>query len=184
MRKRGRLCPVALAGSLDSGLRRLLHNQKRLLRNYVKEGMVALDVGCGPGLFTRGMARFVGDSGKVIAVDMQDGMLKILKEKIQGTELEKRIKLHKCPEDRLGVSEKVDFVLAFYVVHEVPDDAAFYREVKSLLKQNGTFFVIEPKFHVTKSEFEETINRAASNGFKIIKRPRVLLSWAAVLEKK
>ncbi len=59
----------------------------------------------------------VGKSGRVIAADMQEGMLQKVKEKITGTELEERILLHKCGKDNIGVSEAVDFVLLFYMVH-------------------------------------------------------------------
>jgi len=55
-------------------------------------------------------------------------MLQKLKEKIDGTELEKRITRHKCEENKIGVSEKVDFILAFYVVHEIPNQEEFFGE--------------------------------------------------------
>jgi ubiquinone/menaquinone biosynthesis C-methylase UbiE len=37
--------------------------------------MTVLDIGCGPGFFTIDMARMVGDSGRVIAADLQAAML-------------------------------------------------------------------------------------------------------------
>jgi len=50
-----------------------------------------LDLGCGPGFFSVEMAEMVGASGKVIAVDMQEGMLRKLESKIQGTEIENEL---------------------------------------------------------------------------------------------
>ena len=44
--------------------------------------MTVLDVGCGPGFFTLDMARLVGPSGRVIAADLQEGMLEKLGQKI------------------------------------------------------------------------------------------------------
>jgi cyclopropane fatty-acyl-phospholipid synthase-like methyltransferase len=38
-----------------------------MLGPYVKPGMTVLDVGCGMGFFSIGMARMVGDEGRVIA---------------------------------------------------------------------------------------------------------------------
>ena len=77
-----RVCPVALSGSLDNGIRRYLQNPQKILRPYINEGMTVLDVGCGPGFFSIEMARMVGKSGRVIAADMQEGMLQIIKVKI------------------------------------------------------------------------------------------------------
>ncbi|NTV47311.1 MAG: class I SAM-dependent methyltransferase, partial [Chlorobiales bacterium] len=118
---RQRVCPVERAGSLDSRIRRWLQDPKKILSPYVKDGMTVLDVGCGPGFFSTGMAQLVGKSGRVIAADLQEGMLQKIRDKISGTELEDRITLHKCEETRIGVSEPVDFVLLFYMVHEVPN---------------------------------------------------------------
>ena len=64
--------------------------------------MTVLDLGCGPGFFSVALAQIVSDTGKVIAVDLQEGMLQKLKDKIKGTELENRITLHKCEEDKIG----------------------------------------------------------------------------------
>ena len=76
-----RVCPVERAGGLDNRVRTLLQNPQKILGNYVKEGMTALDLGCGPGFFSIGMARIVGESGLVIATDLQEGMLQKLKMK-------------------------------------------------------------------------------------------------------
>jgi ubiquinone/menaquinone biosynthesis C-methylase UbiE len=35
--------------------------------------MTVLEVGCGPGFFTLDIAEMVGESGKIIAADVQDG---------------------------------------------------------------------------------------------------------------
>ncbi|NQE46742.1 putative arsenite methyltransferase [ANME-1 cluster archaeon GoMg2] len=178
-----RVCPVERASGLDNLFRKWIHNPDKILGDYIKEGMVVLDVGCGPGFFSVEIAKMVGKSGKVIAVDLQEGMLEKLKNKIQGSEIEKRIELHKCETDKIGISTNLDFVLAFYMVHEVPDLETFLEEIQSILKPDGTFFIIEPSFHVSKQAFEETIDKAVAIGFKHIKRPRVFLSRAAVLRK-
>lgn len=178
------VCPVEKAGGLDSGIRKIVQSPRKILGNYAREGMTVLDLGCGPGFFSVEMAKMVGASGKVIAVDLQEGMLQKLKNKIQGTEIEKRIKLHKCDGYKIGITEKVDLVLAFYMFHEVPDQKKFLEEIKSMLKPNGEVFIVEPKFfHVSKQAFEETMNMAKEIGFTPIERPKVFLSRAVVLRK-
>ena len=179
-----RVCPVERAGSLDNRIRRWLQDPQKILGPYIEEGMTILDIGCGPGFFSIDMAQMVGKSGRVIASDLQEGMLQKLRDKIQGTQLEERITLHKCEENKIGVSEDVDFIVAFYMIHEIPNQEEFFNEIGSILKPNGQVFIVEPPFHVSKTAFEETIRKARDAGFKAIERPKVLLSKAVILKKE
>jgi ubiquinone/menaquinone biosynthesis C-methylase UbiE len=180
--ERNRVCPVELANSLDSKIRRWLQNPQRILAPYVKEGMTVLDVGCGPGFFSVELAKLVGRTGKVISVDLQQGMLDRLRNKIKGTELEERITLVKCETDGLHVSAKVDFALAFYMVHEVPGKESLFKELKTLLREPGQILMVEPKlFHVSKEEFAQTTSTARKAGFVIHDGPRLPFSWSAIL---
>jgi ubiquinone/menaquinone biosynthesis C-methylase UbiE len=181
--RNNRVCPVERAGILDYRIRRWLQDPQKILRPYIEEGMTVLDIGCGPGFFSIDVAQMVGPSGRVIASDLQEGMLQKLRDKIQGTELEERITLRKCEEDKVGVSVNVDFVLAFYMVHEVPNPKKFFREIKSILKPNGQVLIVEPPFRVSKRAFEETIRKARDAGLKPVEGPKVLLSKTAILKK-
>ena len=145
--------------------------------------MTALDIGCGPGFFSLEMARLVGPAGRVIAADLQEGMLRKLRKKISGTEFEDRIVLHACAPDTLAVAEKVDFALAFYMVHEVPDQARFFRELAALLRPRGKVLVVEPAFHVSKPEFAQTVQTARAAGFDVENGPRLLLSRTVMLRQ-
>ena len=181
--KSERVCPVEKAGKLDTKIRRWLQNPQKILKPYIEEGMTVLDFGCGPGFFSIDMAQMVGESGRVIAADLQEGMLQKLRDKIKGTELENRITLHKCDEDKIGITENVDFVLAFYIVHEVVNKEGLCAEIKTILKPNGQVLIVEPPFHVSKNAFEETIRKAKAAGFAEVERPKVLFNKAAVLKK-
>jgi ubiquinone/menaquinone biosynthesis C-methylase UbiE len=180
---KNRVCPVEVAGSLDNRIRRWFQDPRKILRPHIVEGMTVLDLGCGPGFFSVDIAQMVGKSGWVIAADLQEGMLRKLRDKIQGTELEERITLHKCEENHIGLSENVDFILAFYMVHEVPNQGGLFHEMKSILKQNGRVFIVEPPFHVSKTAFEETIRRARDAGFTPVERPKVFLSKTVIMKK-
>jgi len=115
---------------------------------------------------------------------LQEGMLNKLRKKIQGTELEQRIILHKCAKNKLDVPVGVDFVLAFYVVHEIPNQEGFFNEIKSILTPNGRVFIVEPSFHASKKEFEETIRIARGAGFIAVERPKIFLNRAVILHVK
>ena len=181
--KNNRICPVERAGTLDSRFRRWLQNPQNILEPYIEEGMTVLDLGCGPGFFSIDMAQMVGQSGRVFACDLQDGMLQKLKLKIQGTRLDERIIPHKCDENKIGILEKVDFVLAFYMIHEIANQEDLFIEIASILKPNGQILIVEPPFHVSKSAFEYTISIAQNAGLKMIERPKVLFSKTAILKK-
>lgn len=178
-----RVFPVEKSAKLDSRFRRWLHNPQKILRPYVKEGMSVLEVGCGPGFFTLDIARMAGKSGRVVAVDLQEGMLEIVREKIRGSELEGNIVLHKCEADRLGVSGSFDLVFLFYVVHEVPDRRALFRELAGLLKDGGLVYVEEPPFEVSGKAFEETLRIAGDAGLVVTGRPKRFPDKVAVLGK-
>jgi ubiquinone/menaquinone biosynthesis C-methylase UbiE len=182
--ERNRVCPVELANSLDSKIRRWIQNPYKILKPFIKEGMKVLDVGCGPGFFSIELAKLVGNNGKVISADLQDGMLEKLRDKIKGTGLEPRIILVKCDKEKINVKEKVDFILTFYMVHEVPDKISLFKQLNEVLNDNGIFLLVEPKlFHVSKKDFERTIEIAKQNGFESFDGPKLIASWTAILKK-
>jgi ubiquinone/menaquinone biosynthesis C-methylase UbiE len=173
---KNRVCPVEKAGGLDNSLRKFMQNPSKILKPYIKGGMKVLDFGCGPGFFTVEIANLVSDEGSVIGADLQEGMLEKLLKKIKGTALEKKIKLHKCGKYSIDITEKVDFIFAFYVIHEVPDKDKLFSEFKSILNPGGQLLIIEPNFHVKKNEFGEMLEKLKNAGFSIIDRPDSFLN--------
>lgn len=167
---------------LINPIRRWLENPDKVLSPHVKEGMTVLDVGPGMGFFTLPAARMVGDSGKVIAVDIQEKMLAALRKRAAKAGLADRIVTKLCEPDSLGVSEPVDLCLAFNVAHEVPDQAALLSQIKSVLKPAGRLFLVEPGgWHVSEKDFQKTLELASAAGLKIVGEPKVRRRWAALL---
>jgi ubiquinone/menaquinone biosynthesis C-methylase UbiE len=178
------VCPAELAGTLDNALRRFVHKPERILKPYIREGMTVLDLGCGPGYFTAEIARMAGDEGRVIAADLQQRMLEKMLSKIRGTDLEKRVEPHICQSDRIGFTGKVDFVLAFWMVHEVSDQHRMFEELKSILKPGGRIWIIEPKLHVTRKAFERMVKRIEAAELEVNERPVVSLSRSVLISIK
>ncbi len=75
------VCPWWLAYTWDNRFRNLFQNPEKILGQYVHRGMTVLDVGCGMGFFSIGMARLVGEEGRVIAVDLQEKMIDIVRKR-------------------------------------------------------------------------------------------------------
>lgn len=178
-----RLCPVERAESLDNVIRKWLQNPEKILSPFIKPGMAVMDYGCGSGFFTLAMASMVGPSGKVIAVDLQEGMLEKLRSKIDDSGLTDRIKVHRCQHNRIGSVEKVDFVLAFYVIHELPEQGSFFKEIAAILRDDGKLLMVEPPVHVSSAAFSKSIGIAQKSGLIAKPGPRVLLSKTVILEK-
>jgi ubiquinone/menaquinone biosynthesis C-methylase UbiE len=180
---KNRVCPLSLAKALDSRIRRWLQEPGKILGPHIRKGMTVLDLGCGPGYFTLEIARMVGESGRVVAADLQEGMLRKVKNKIRGTGLEERVTLHKCAENRIGLSDYFDFILAFYMIHEIAEKKALFTEIASILKPGGQLFIVEPSFHVSEAAFEETIRIAHDAGFESVQRPKMFLSKSVIFKK-
>ncbi|MEO5357593.1 MAG: class I SAM-dependent methyltransferase [Nitrospirae bacterium YQR-1] len=179
--KKHHVCPWYLAYAFDNPLRNLVHEPKRLLSPYVKEGMRVLDIGCGMGYFSIGMAKLVGDGGAVISVDLQQKMLDVLIKRAKRAGVDSRISTVLCKDNSLEVTGKVDFVLAFWVVHEVPEQDGLFNQVKTVLNQGGKMFIAEPKIHVSEKAFKDSLEIAKKYGFSVAATPETFISQSVVL---
>jgi ubiquinone/menaquinone biosynthesis C-methylase UbiE len=165
-----RICPHWVGYLLLNPLRKFLENPEKVLGRFVKEGMTVLEPGCGMGYFTLPLARMVGAKGRVIAVDIQRKMLAGLSKRAQKAGLSDRIELRRAGSDGLGIEDlagEVDFVAALHMVHEMPDARSFLSEVRRALRSGGRMLVVEPKGHVSKAHFAETVAAAEQVGFQV-----------------
>jgi ubiquinone/menaquinone biosynthesis C-methylase UbiE len=181
-----RVCPWWLGYFLACPLRRLLQNPGKILAPYVRDGMTVLEPGPGMGFFTLELARRVGESGRVAAVDIQPKMLAVLERRAAKAGLQSRVQTRLAAADGMALRDfagKVDFVLAFAMVHELPDAGRFFREVAAALKPGGTVLLAEPCGHVNAQKFDEELALAAAAGLNSAGRPILGRSRAAVLVK-
>jgi ubiquinone/menaquinone biosynthesis C-methylase UbiE len=176
------VCPWWLAYTFDHRLRRVFHKAERILDPYVKPGMTVLDLGCGMGYFSIPMAHMVGDSGVVVAADIQQQMLDVLMRRARKAGVDGRIRPHRCDPERLSTNRPADFALAFFMVHETPDPARFLGQVRAAMKPGAQFLYVEPKWHVPRGDFEQLLDHAIKNGFRLDSRPPISISHAALLE--
>jgi ubiquinone/menaquinone biosynthesis C-methylase UbiE len=175
-------CPWWVGYSFDNRLRRLFQKPEKLLADYVKEGMTVLDIGCGMGFFSIGMAKLVGPQGRVISVDLQQKMLDIMLKRAERTGVASRISTVLCERNSLRVTDQVDFALAFWMAHEVRDKDRLFSEIRSILKPQAKLLVVEPRLHVSKSDFNKTVNIAQQADLKLTGGFRVGLSRTALFE--
>ena len=177
------VCPAEQAGWLTSSARKLFNNPRRILSGLVSKGDTAVDLGAGPGFFSLPLAEMVGETGRVIAVDIQEEMLAALRLRADKAGLAARIQLHHAGPAEIGVVDHADFALAFWMVHEVPDKDGFLREVFGIVKPGGRFLLVEPMGHVSKGRFAATVELAKQAGFVPLAEPRVGFSRAVLFSR-
>ena len=170
--EQARVCPHKFAFMLDNRIRRWIQNPKRIVGDYIKRGDTVIDMGCGPGFFAIDMAKMVGEEGRVIAVDLQENMLDHVKKKAAKHGVLERMDFHQCEANTIGMQRKVDFILAFYMIHETPDPYGCLCEMKDMLNKNGRLMIVEPTMHVSQELFHTMCKEAEEAGLKIIGFPK------------
>lgn len=177
------ICPWWLGYFLVNPLRRFRHDPTAILSPWVSERMWVLEPGPGMGFFTLELARLVGPQGKVIAVDVQRKMIAALERRACKAGLQDRIDSRLANAGDMGLDDldgKIDFVLAFAVIHELPDTSRFLEEVRRALRPGRKMFVAEPKGHVKQAEFANLQETARRTGFHVDAAPAVPKSWTAI----
>lgn len=180
------VCPVWQGYLLASPLRRLVDKPARNLAPYVDLGMKVLDIGCAMGFYTLPMARMVGEEGRVVCVDLQEKMVRNLIGRARKKDLHRMIEARVCTGTDLNLSDMKDtfeFALASSVVHEVPDQEGFFRQVTEVLRPEGRLLVIEPARHVPEAAFSLTVETASGQGLDLLDRKRRGLRRLALFRK-
>jgi 2-polyprenyl-3-methyl-5-hydroxy-6-metoxy-1,4-benzoquinol methylase len=180
------ICPWWLGFLLINPIRKWYHNPELLLKPYIKPGMKVVDYGCAMGYFSLPMARLVGETGQVFAVDIQKKMLDSLIRRTRKAGLENIIKPVLITENTNfdELTGQIDFALLFAMVHEVPDKRELFTAIAGMVKSGGTVLFAEPAGHVSKSDFENSIAVLLDSGFEEVSEISIKGSHAVVLQKK
>ena len=177
------VCPWWMVYTFDNPLRGLVHDTSAIFGPYVSPGMTVVDVGCGGGFTTLGLARLVGAPGRVIAVDVQEKMLEMVRRRARRARLSDRITTHRCTLTSLDLEAEADFANVFWMAHEVQDRERFFGEIHALLRPGGLLLVTEPVRHVGRDAFDAEVSGARQAGFRRTAEPRVRFSHTALLER-
>lgn len=109
----------------------------------IKPGFVVADVGAGVGYHVWRMSAMVGPSGKVIAQDIQEPMLRILKKNIDDRKLKNVELILGTPTDPKLPDGQIDLVLMVDVYHEFSDPASMMSHIRKSLKPSGRVVLVE-----------------------------------------
>jgi len=182
----GRICPVWIGYILLNPFRRLVQNPEKILRPFLRRGMRVLDFGSAMGYFSIPMARIVGPEGRVVCVDIQEGMLEVLRKRAGRAGVDGTIEPFLISGSALsldGYRNGIDFVLLFAVAHEVPDQEILFRELYQALKQGGRMLFSEPSGHLSRAEYEASVSLAESQGFRRVEPVRIRGGFSLLMEK-
>lgn len=130
-------------------------------------GMRALDIGCGPGRITIPLARAVGPSGRVIAVDVQPEMLGRVEAKARAAGLANISFVQAAMGTGALAVAPVDRVVLVTVLGEIPERRVALREIFAALVPGGILSVTETVFdpHYQRRETVEVL--ASEAGFRV-----------------
>ena len=109
----------------------------------IPAGATAVDLGAGVGYFTWRLAKRVGPQGRVIAVDIQQGMLDLLVENLRQREITNVDSVLASPDDPGLPRGQVDLVLLVDVYHELAEPEKTMQHVRQALKRDGRVVIIE-----------------------------------------
>ena len=109
----------------------------------IAPGSTVADLGAGVGYFTWRLARAVGPEGKVIAVDIQPGMIERLRENLADRGITNVEPVLGSEEDPKLPPNSVDLVLLVDVYHELQQPELTMAHVRQALKPDGRLVLIE-----------------------------------------
>jgi ubiquinone/menaquinone biosynthesis C-methylase UbiE len=118
-------------------IRDFLLPRKRLLNEAgISPGACVLDYGCGPGSYSIAAAELVGETGKVVALDIHPMAMEVVQKKAAKRGL---INIEPiCAADPSGVeSESIDVVLLYDTFHMLGDQDGVLRELHRALTPDG-----------------------------------------------
>lgn len=135
------------AVNLNSKLADQVFDLKRIVSQFgLEPGMKAADLGSGSGYFTVELARAVGESGSVTAVDILDFALETVKERTTGAGI-KNVRFVRANLEIIGstflADDSQDFVLLANVLFQNDQKLGIIKESKRILRPGGKVVVID-----------------------------------------
>ena len=131
----------------------------------IKKGMVIVDYGCGPGMYTYEFSKAVGEEGKVFAVDI----LEVAKKEIGKIKTRRNIsnvEFILAEGNKSNLAERTaDMIFVLDVFHKIENTDEFMRELFRISKNGGTLILDDG--HQSRQETKKSLEQIKE--WKIIK---------------
>lgn len=130
--------PAFIVPLIDNPLRRRIQPPEKIVGwMNLKQGMILLEIGPGPGTFTFEAARRVGEHGRVYAIDIQEPVVWGLKQDVRDREL-KNVSVELASAYELPYPDShFDRIYMVTVLGEIPDKQRALAEFRRVLKDEG-----------------------------------------------
>ena len=161
-------CPAWLGWMVEMDNPFTKVNRARVIVGLLEldSGMKVLDAGCGPGRLTLPLAEAVGPQGEVMALDIQAGMLKRVREKVKTAHLQNVQYMNAGLGEGKLPPAYFDRAVLVTVLGEIPDQETALKEIYIALKPNGVLSVTEVIFDPHFHRRETVLHTAQAVGFK------------------
>lgn len=154
----------------------------------LEPGETGCDIGAGNGYHTLRMAREVGPTGKVYAVDIQPEMLSLLDERVDGAGLSNVQTIRNSQTTTKLPAGVCDLTLMVDVYHELSDPKAMLESLRASLAPDGELALVEyreedprvpikPAHKMSKAQVHKELT---AHGFKLV-RESDELPWQHVM---
>jgi ubiquinone/menaquinone biosynthesis C-methylase UbiE len=109
----------------------------------LQDGSRVADIGAGPGFFTIPMARIVGKIGRVFAVDIDEEVLKTLRQRVGEAALGNIDVIQGEPRDPKLPSNSLDAALIVDAYHEMTEHKTMLTRIREALKPGARLVIVE-----------------------------------------
>jgi SAM-dependent methyltransferase len=178
---RGGPIPVSQARMLLNPRRESIHPVRKTLAKFrIRPGDTVLEIGPGPGYFTAEAARMAAPGGRVIALDLQLGMLEMLQERLDEAD-ERRVHAVLADATRLPLTDAgVDVAYLVAVLGEIPDRPAALAELRRVLKPGGLLAITETLTDPDYQLVGTVRDVCRASGFEPVEHSRERLGYTAL----
>lgn len=130
--------------SLENPARDEWQQPERVVESLrLKPGQSVADIGAGSGYFSVRIAREVGPTGKVFAVDIDKGLIDHLSKRGREEKLPQLVPVLSEPGDPRLAAESVDLVFICNVIHHIENRGDYYAKLKRALKPGGRLAIVD-----------------------------------------
>ena len=109
----------------------------------IREGQMIADIGAGSGYFTLRLARAVGEKGRVFAVDVEEGMVTHLQQRLAKENVKNVHAMRVPPHDPLLIDGSLDLAFVCDVYHHIEERDGYLRKLRKALKPDGRIVIID-----------------------------------------